>query len=328
MDPLVREEPWPVIDLHRHLEGCLRPQTMVELAQEAGLESPPGGWEHATRVAGAAGGLLPYLGRLDLAVRVLHNLKAVRRLAREAVEDAAGDGVEYLELRFSPAYIGRAHGLDTDAVVAAVRDGVSAAKSQTGIEVALLGILSRTYGPQACMAELAALLEQVQGLVGLDLAGDEAGHPCDLFIPHFRRAAAAGLRLTAHAGEGAGPESVWDAISHLGAERIGHGTRSIEDPTLVRHLADRQIALDMCLTSNVQTSTVGRLSDHPAAALLQAGVRVTLNTDNPSISGVTLSSEFAFAAPRAGLTPALLRQARLNAAAAAFALPLGVPGAG
>jgi adenosine deaminase len=173
-----------------------------------------------------------------------------------------------------------------------VCDEAAAAGEALGVSVKLIGIVSRTYGPEAGWREVeAAIACRDHGLGALDLAGDEAGFPGELFVDHFRRARDAGLRVVVHAGEAAGPESVRQAIEGLGAERIGHGVRAVEDPSLVEHLAERGIPLEVCPTSNVQTSTVSSYRAHPLPELLARGVTVTLNTDDPSISGIDLPHE-------------------------------------
>lgn len=184
-----------------------------------------------------------------------------------------------------------------------------------------IGILSRTYGPETCQQELDALLQHRDGLVALDLAGDEQRFPAGLFKQHFRRSRDAGLHTTIHAGEADGPHSVWAAIRELGAERIGHGIRSIEDPALVEYLVEHQIGLEVCLSSNLHTSTVPSLAAHPARALLEAGILLNLNTDDPGISGIDLPHEFNQAAPQAGLSCKMIRKAQQAGLEMAFLSP-------
>src|SRR5438270_5759351 len=148
----------------------------------------------------------------------------------------------------------------------------------------LIGILSRTYGPEIAHKELAALLTQREQIVALDLAGDEAKFSAKLFTEHFQRGRDAGWHVTIHAGESAGPDSVWDAVRLLGAERIGHGVRAMEDPALVDFLIEKQIGVEVNLTSNVQTSTVSDLSTHPLREMLDRGLLASINTDDPGVS--------------------------------------------
>jgi len=311
----------PLCDLHRHLDGSVRIQTIIELADQHGIALPAHSVEELrphVQVIGAETGLMEFITKFRYLTAVLVDADACRRIARENVEDAMQEGIDYIELRFSPWFMAQAHRLDPGDVVDAVIDGARAGAEATGVIVRLIGILSRTYGPQVCAAELDALLAHRKGLTGLDLAGDEAGFPAELFIPHFRRARAAGLRITVHAGEADGPQSVWSAIRDLGAERIGHGIRSVEDPGLMDYLAESGIGLEVCLTSNVQTSSVSDLPNHPARQILEHGVKMNLNTDDPGISGIDLPHEFNRAAPAAGLSADMIRTAQINGLDMAF----------
>ncbi len=228
------------------------------------------------------------------------------------------EGLDYVELRFSPVFMAQAHGLDPRAVVEAVIDGVAAGVRDFGVPAKLIGILSRTFGVESCFRELGALRAYRDGLVALDLAGDEGNFPPELFIEHFRKARDAGLALTIHAGEAAGTESIWSAIRDLGATRIGHAVRAMEDPALLDYFAEHRICLECNLTSNVQTSTVTDYASHPLRGFLERGLLATINTDDPGISGIDLSHEYDIAAPAAGLTAEQVAQARRNAAVIAF----------
>ena len=176
----------------------------------------------------------------------------------------------------------------------------------------------RTFGVEACKVELEALLAHRAHLVALDLAGDEKNFPAELFIEHFKRGRDAGWAITVHAGEAGGAPSVWAALQKLGATRIGHGIRAIDDPKLMEHLREHRIGLEINLTSNVQTNTVPSFAAHPMKRFLAHGLLATINTDDPVISAIDLRHEFEVAAPAAGLTPAEIRQAQSNALAIAF----------
>ena len=249
---------------------------------------------------------------------VLVDYDACRRVARENVEDAQREGIDYVELRFSPWFMAEQHGLDPAGVIEAVADGVEAGTRDFGVKANLIGILSRTYGPDAAWKELEALLRHRDRLVAVDLAGDEANQPGDLFVAHIRQAREAGLHVTIHAGESAGPESVWQAVRELNAARIGHGVRAVEDPALLDYLAEHQIGIESSMTSNVQTSTVPDYASHPLRTFLERGLLASINTDNPGISGIDLRHEYEVAAPAAGLTSAQTHQAQRNALAIAF----------
>ncbi|OSC49530.1 adenosine deaminase, partial [Klebsiella pneumoniae] len=200
------------------------------------------------------------------------------------------------------------------AVIAGVQEGCR----DFQVDARLIGILSRTFGEAACQEELAALLAHREGITALDLAGDELGFPGTLFRNHFNQARDAGWHITVHAGEAAGPESIWQAIRELGAERIGHGVKAVEDPALMDYLAEHRIGIESCLTSNVQTSTVASLAQHPLKQFLEHGVLASLNTDDPAVQGVDIIHEYTVAAPAAGLSREQIRQAQINGLTLAF----------
>ncbi|MEE4175646.1 MAG: adenosine deaminase [Xanthomonadales bacterium] len=311
----------PLCELHRHLDGSIRLETILDLAQQHGLPLPADtieGLAPYVHIDDSEPGLLAFLERFRYLVEVLVDLDACRRVAYENVEDASREGIDLVELRFSPWFMAERHGLAVPGVVEACIDGVRAGAEDFGVTVGLIGILSRTYGPETCSQELDALLRHRDGLVGMDLAGDEAGFPPVLFREHFERVRDAGLGVTIHAGEAAGPESVWSAIRDLGAQRIGHGFRAVEDPELVAYLADHAIGLECCPTSNLHTSTVASYPDHPIASLAAAGVPFCLNTDDPGISAVTLRHEYEVAGPAVGLNTEQLRASQAFGLALSF----------
>ncbi|MEU8242470.1 adenosine deaminase [Actinoplanes missouriensis] len=320
-----------LIDLHRHLEGALRVDTTLELARRDGHPLASAADPEELLVArGPLGGLLPYLAKVDAAPSAFTRLDDWVRAARECVADAAADGLDYLEIRFSPWFIHQETGLAPEAVIDAVADGVRQSPArqsplrqsplrQSPLRVGLIGILLRDLGPLRGYEQMRTLLSRRDVLCGVDVAGNEAGVPAAEFAGPFRQARDAGLRITAHAGEAAGPASVWEAVRHLGAERIGHGVRSVEDPELLEHLAANRITLEVSLTSNLHTSTAPSYAEHPVRRLVGAGVPVALSTDDPRTSAITLSGEYAHAAPQAGLTPEDLDRIREDARSAAFA---------
>jgi adenosine deaminase len=311
----------PLIDLHRHLDGNVRLQTILELGRAHGIQLP--GDTLATlrphvQVEGVMPDLVSWLNKLHWMIAVLGDYDACRRIARENVHDAYAEGIDYIELRFSPYFMAGPNQLDPAKVVEAVIAGVEEGRAQTGLKVNLIGILSRTFGPEACKVELEALLSHRAHLTALDLAGDEKNWPAELFVEHFGRGRDAGWAITVHAGEAGGAPSVWAALQHLGATRIGHGIRAIDDPALLDHLAANRIGLEINLTSNVQTNTVPSYIGHPMKQFLARGLLATVNTDDPVISNISLRHEFEVAAPAAGLTPEEIDQAQRNALEIAF----------
>jgi adenosine deaminase len=311
----------PCIDLHRHLDGNVRLPTIVALAEQHGIALPATtveGLRPIVQVEGAQGNALAFFASAHWMTAVLADADACRRVARENVEDARSEGLDYVELRFSPAHMARAFGLDQRAVVEAVIAGVAEGRRATGMRAKLIGILSRTLGPASCTVELEALLAQRGDIVALDLAGDELNWPGELFVEHFRRARDAGWAITIHAGEFGSADNVWTALRALGAERIGHGTRAIDDPVLVAYLAKHRIGVEVQLTSNVQTSAVPGYAAHPLKAFLDRGVVATINTDDPAHSGIDWTFECTVAAKAAGLDAADVHAAQRNALEVAF----------
>ena len=316
----VTQRDLPMIELHRHLEGCMRPQTILELGEKHArpLAEDLEGVRALLQVTEPQPGLMPFILRLERAVSILGDLDACARVALECVEDASREGLAYLELRFSPYFMAMSWQLDLAEVVNAVADGVRRGERNFGLRTNLIGIMSRTFGPQTAMRELQALLTHRDKLVALDLAGDEARWPGEHFVEHFRIGRKAGWHINVHAGEAAGPAGIWQAVNVLGAERLGHAVHAGADPALISYLGEHKIGIESCLTSNVQTKTVTDYSHHPIRSFLEQGQLATINTDNPTASGVTLPYELSIAAPAAGLNTELIHQAKMNALTVAF----------
>ncbi len=311
----------PLIDLHRHLDGAVRLSTILELGAKHRIRLPGATIEELrphVQVMERQPGVMAFISKMLWMTAVLADEDACQRVARENVEDAKREGIDYIELRFSPWFMAEPHNLNPAKVAAAVVSGIEEGRAATGVKVNLIGILSRTYGVDTAAKELEALLTQKEFIVALDLAGDEAAFPARLFEKHFRKGRDAGWHITVHAGESAGPESVWDAIKLLGAERVGHGVRAMEDEALVDFLREEKIGVEANLTSNVQTSTVTDLASHPLKSMLEKGLLASINTDDPGVSAIDLPYEFNVAAPAAGLSRDLIRQAQLHAATTAF----------
>jgi adenosine deaminase len=311
----------PLIDLHRHLDGSVRLETILDLGRRHGIPLPGDTLEtlrpHVV-VTTPQPGLIEFLAKFKWMTAVLADYEACRRVARENVEDARREGIRYIELRFSPAFMADAHNLDPSRVTAAVIEGVGEGEAVTGVKANLIGILTRTYGPVRARRELRALLDHRQEITALDLAGDEGNWPAELFVEHFKEGRDAGWHITVHAGEAAGAQSIVTAIDQLGATRIGHAVRAVEDPAVMDLLRERRIGIEANLTSNVQTSTVPDYASHPLRRFLEAGLLATINTDDPGISGIDLPYELDVAAPAAGLDEEQIVQALENAWEIAF----------
>jgi adenosine deaminase len=314
----------PLIDLHRHLDGSVRLETILDLGRLHKIPLP-GDTLDALRphvvVTTPQPGLIEFLAKFKWMTAVLADYDACRRIARENVEDAHREGIRYIELRFSPAFMADAHNLDPSRVTAAVIEGVREGEAITGVKANLIGILTRTYGPVRARRELRALLDHKREITALDLAGDEGNWPAELFIEHFKEGRDVGWRVTVHAGEAAGAQSIVTAIDQLGATRIGHAVRAVEDEGVMDLLRERRIGIEANLTSNVQTSTVPDYASHPLRKFLEAGLLATINTDDPGISGIDLAYELDVAAPAAGLDESQIVRSLENAWDIAFLEP-------
>ncbi len=315
---------FPLVDLHRHLDGSIRLETILALAAKHDLPMPAKTLEELrpyVQITETRPGVMAFIEKFQHMIGILADYDACRQVAYENVEDAFNEGIDYIELRFSPYFMAQPHQLDPSGVVESVLEGLLDGREAFDIEVNAIGIISRTYGPDKGWIELEALLAYRDHIQALDLAGDEVNFPGKLFVDHFQEGREAGWHITVHAGEEAGPDSIWQAIEELGAERIGHGVSAIQDPLLMDYLADKQIGVESNLTSNLQTRVVDSYQDHPLRQFLEAGVLATINSDDPGISAITLPYEYEYAAPAAGLSKEQINQAQKNALEVAFLSP-------
>src|ERR1700760_4290422 len=295
----------PKVLLHDHLDGGLRPQTVLDLAREIGYPDLPGdNVEELTRrlTEGAHRGHLEiFLDAFRHTVAVMQTPDALRRIAAECAEDLAADGVVYAEVRFAPE-LHTDQGLSLDEVVEAVLAGFREGSAGRGITVYALLTAMRTAARSLEIAEL-AVRHRDEGVVGFDIAGAEAGWPPSRHLDAFEYLQRENFHITIHAGEAFGLPSIWEAVQFCGAERLGHGVRIVDDiqisqqgsvrlGRLSAYIRDRRIPLEMCPTSNVQTGAAPSIALHPIRLLRQLSFRVTVNTDNRLMSQVTLSSEF------------------------------------
>ncbi len=314
---------YPKVELHRHLEGSLRLSTLQDVARDHGITFPlsPTLRSLVQMQKDEPLSFNVFLSKFQTLRLFYRSPKVIQRITREAIEDAAADGILYLELRFTPVALARLQGFQLAEVVDWVCGAADEASRAAGITTRLIVSMNRHEDPAlgAEVVEL-ALANRSRGIVGVDLAGNEAEFSADPFIPVLRRAREGGLKLTVHAGEWNGPENVRQAIEVLAADRIGHGVRVMEDPRVVELAAERGIPFEVCLTSNYQTGVIPALSDHPLMRMLKAGLNVILGTDDPSISQIVLSDEYALAVEELGLHPDALVE-RIFAAARASFLP-------
>lgn len=276
-------------ELHCHLDGSVRLHTIAALAREhrVPLQQPVRDLAIAPPNVGSLHAFLPYI---DIALDVLQTPDALQRAAEELVEDWHRDGVVHGEVRFAPQLHNRA-GMSIDDAIDAVAAGLQAASPRHAVETALIVCCLRHQPVETSLQVADAAVRKSNLVAGLDLAGDER-LPGHLHAAAFDLAHSAGIPVTVHAGEGAGPDSVWEAIDVLGAERIGHGVRAIADPALVRRLAADQITLETCPRCNVLTQAVPTMNSHPVPRLLELGVPVTVSTDTRTTADTTLDQEF------------------------------------
>ncbi len=312
---------FPKVELHRHLEGSLRLETMLEIARQHGITVPikPGLGALVQMQETDELNFSTFLSKFQTIRLFYRSPEIIMRVTEEAVADAAADQVRHLELLFTPVALSRAQGYLLGEVMDWVLEAANRAARQHGISVALIASFNRHE--ELLLAEQTAAMaaERIgKGIVGLNLAGNEVEFSAKPFAGLLAEARQAGLHLTIHAGEWAGAYNVREAIEALSAERIGHGVRVLEDETVVLLARERKTIFEVCLTSNFQTGVVANLSHHPIRQMMDAGLKVTLNTDDPSISRIRLSDEYRIASEELGISRPELAGMVLAAGQASF----------
>jgi adenosine deaminase len=308
-----------IINLHTHLEGRVRPGTAVELAARAGLPEPVGGWADALQLDGPAD-LTVFLAKVAATYPFFDSVGGVGRIVSEAVQDAAADGVDYLELRFGPASHTRP-GFDLDDVVRAACDGAREGTRLSGLPAGIV-VAALRHHPAELNLEVARVAARFAGagVVGFDLAGDELRFPVlEPYVEPFAVARAAGLGLTCHAAEAASGRAAQDAVRLFGVSRIGHGTHIADDPEVLRWAAENALVIEVCPTSNWFTGAIAAITEHPAARFARAGVPVVLGDDNPTQTGSPMSAELAVLRDQLGFTESELVALQEVSIEAAFA---------
>lgn len=320
----------PKIELHRHLEGSVRLETLLSIALEHSISLPSvtrdGLRQHVQFTDGEPRTAQQFLGKFTVLRRFYRSEAIIRRIIREVIADAAADNIHYLELRFTPRALNNLLGYPYPMVIEWVVEAAHDAAHAHNIKVRLIVSLNRHEGVEVGQLILdAALRFREWGIVGVDLAGREADVPAETFRQLFARAQEEGLGITIHAGEWASTDGMWSALE-LGASRIGHGVRAVEDPTLVEELVLRGTPLEVCLTSNIDSGVFADLHHHSLVALYRAGVVTTINTDDPLICNITLTDELERVltmqpAHDEPLSLDDIKRMQLNAARAAFLSP-------
>jgi adenosine deaminase len=311
----------PKTDIHCHLDGCLRPRTLLELADQQKVRLPTRQLPRLTRLLQAGPrvrSLGDYLKIFDLTLSVMQTREALRRVARELVEDAAEENVRHIEVRYSPILHTRGK-LTFTAIVDAVLEGLTEGGARCGVSTGVIICGIRSMSPRHSL-ELAELAVEYKGrgVLAFDLAGQEKDYPAKAHRDAFQLILKNNVNSTVHAGEAFGPASISQALHYCGAHRIGHGTRLREDPDLMRYVNDHRIPLEVCLSSNVQTRTVPSLKAHPFGFYFRQGIRVTVNTDSRLISATSVTQELAAAARAFRLSPYEVKRILINGFKSAF----------
>jgi adenosine deaminase len=311
----------PKTDIHCHLDGCLRPRTVLELAKDAGVELPTTNLVALKRLLQAGKrtrSLADYLAIFDITLSVMQSKEALYRVAYELAEDAADENIRHLEVRYSPVLHRKRRLRDediVDPVIAGLADAGRARHLSTG--VIICGIRSMSPEHSLALAELAVAYKG-KGVLAFDLAGQEKDYPAKAHRDAFQLILKNNINSTVHAGEAFGAASIGQALHYCGAHRIGHGTRLREDPDLMRYVNDHRIPLEVCLSSNVQTRTVPTIREHPFHFYFKQGLRVTVNTDSRLISATTVSQELALAARAFRLSPYEVKRIIINGFKSSF----------
>lgn len=320
--PLNKYAALPKVELHRHLEGSLRLTTMLDIARQHGVTVPVSMFNLSGLVQVQDQDPMTFTNFLDKfkTLRLFYKSPdVIHRVTEEAVEDAAKDHVRYLELRFTPVALSRAEGFPLHDVVDWVIKSSQAAAKKYEIKVGLIASVNRHESHE--LAEQVAWIaaeHMKNGLVGLDLAGNEAEFASEPFYGIFKEAKQTGLRITIHAGEWGPAENVREAIENLGAERIGHGVRVLEDENVTALAKESGTTFEVCVTSNFQSGVVNDLKQHPLPRMIEKGLNTTINTDDPSVSRITLAREYQYACEDLDISIDSVKQCILNAAQASF----------
>jgi adenosine deaminase len=312
----------PKVELHRHLEGSLRLTTMLDIARQHGVTVPVSMFNLSGLVQVQDKDPQTFTNFLDKfkTLRLFYKSPdVIDRVTREAVEDAAKDNIRYLELRFTPVALSRAERFPLHDVMEWVVKSAQEAARIYGVKVGLIASVNRHESPELAEQVAWLAMEHIKdGLTGMDLAGNESEFKSDAFHGIFKEAKQTGLHVTIHAGEWGPAENVRDAILNLGAERVGHGVRVMEDENVVALARERGAVFEVCVTSNYQSGVVRSLPSHPLPRMMAAGLNVTINTDDPSVSRITLSHEYQHVCEQLKMPVNALKQSILRAAQASF----------
>jgi adenosine deaminase len=306
----------PKVEQHIHIVGSTRPETLLWLMDEGGIESTFRTVDDVRRFFRYRD-FPHFISIYSKVVQCITEEDQFERITYEMLEEDARCNVRYIEASFSaPDHV--LQGLDYSRTLDAINRGIRRARQDLGVDCNVRVDLVRNYGPDVGMEVLDWIEEKNDNIVSIDIGGSEKGFPPRPYAPIYQRAREMGLHLTAHAGEAAGPDSIWDAVKFLGVERIGHGVAAASDIALMSHLKERDITIEMCPVSNLRTGVVNKFEDHPIRAFIDKGIRVTVNSDDPSMFGTDMNNEYIQLHRKLGFTVSELFQISLNAVDSSF----------
>jgi adenosine deaminase len=319
LDSLLSE--LPKVDLHVHLDGCINPVTLMRLADQQGLTLPSNDVLDLlpyVQVGEDCTNLTEYLAKFDFVLPFLQTREALEQVAYEVVKQAADHHIKYIEVRYAPQ-LHRKSGLSAEDTIFSVIQGLKRGEEQFSVKARVIAICMRNHSMEANLEVVhAASLFMRHGLVAVDLAGDEAFYPASIFREVFRFARKLGIPITIHAGEAAGADNIEEAVLHLGATRIGHGVRLKENTRVMDMIRKERIPLELCPTSNIQTKAVTGWDAYPIREYYDQGILLTVNTDNPVVSGTDITKEYRVLADKFGFTIREITALILNGVEASF----------
>lgn len=311
----------PKVDLHVHLDGCIKPATLLRLAEQQGLSLPSTDSIDLipyVQVSEECTSLTEYLAKFDFVLPFLQTKEALEQVAYEVVEQAAEHHIKYIEVRFAPQ-LHRSTNMTAEETIFNVIQGLRRGEADFGVKARVIAICMRNHSTEANLEVIEAASHfKGQGLVAVDLAGDELSYPAFLFREVFALASTYGIPVTIHAGEAAGADNIEEAILNLGAVRIGHGVRLKENSRLMQMIQEQKIPLELCPTSNIQTKAVTGWDAYPIREYFDQGILFTVNTDNPGVSGTDITKEYKLIVEKYGFTLRELTILIMNGVEASF----------
>ncbi|WP_373232279.1 adenosine deaminase [Cohnella sp.] len=321
MDMLHLLSELPKVDLHVHLDGCIKPATLMRLAEQQGLSLPSTNTIDLipyVQVSEECTNLSEYLTKFDFVLPFLQTKEALEQVAYEVVEQAADHHIKYIEVRFAPQ-LHRNSDMNAEETISYVIQGLRRGEQDFGIKARVIAICMRNHSLKANLEVIEAASRYIgRGLVAVDLAGDEFSFPAFLFREVFALASTYGIPITIHAGEAAGPDNIEEAVLNLGAARIGHGVRLKENSRVMQMIRDQRIPLELCPTSNIQTKAVSGWDAYPIREYFDQGILFTVNTDNPGVSGTNITKEYQVITEKFGFTIREITTLILNGVEASF----------